>query len=663
MTNNKRCFNQRWLLAAISGVFLICALCVSRPAQADVPPWLRDAAQQASAASSAAGEANAVILYDEQANEVKENGEVEVTYRRAYLILRPDGRKEGTLVVPFDSQTKITSIRGWCLPKTGKEYEVKDKDAAETGLGEDFYSDLRHKVLEIPAAVPGNVVGYEYRQKSRPYILQDEWWFQSDLPVRLSRFTVNLPPNWKFRAYWMNYPKQSPKSESSSEIEWEVENIPAIHEEQDMPAWRAVAGRMGVTYTPPEGFAALGPVDWPEIGKWYDGLSANAIQSTPEISAKGKELTASSTTWVEKARAVTAFVQSQVRYVAIEIGIGGYQPHSAADIYKHKYGDCKDKATLLRVMLHEVGIESYYALAQVDRGVVNPDFASAISFNHAIVGIRVPDGQTVDTLSLVDDPKLGKLVFFDPTSSYTPFGYLPAELQDNYVLVSTPQGGQLVHLPLGPPSSNRILRTAKLELSPDGTLQGSVDETRFGDEAETERELFLASAGADRQKVIEDFLASFLGGFKLTKATSTTLDDVSPTFGLHYEFTADHYAKTVGNLLIIRPRVLGQKSSWVSEDGTRKFPIAFDDTSIQTDDFEISLPPGYVVDDTPDPVKVDAGFATYASDIQVTPGKIHYKRTYQVNQVLVPADKIGALNKFNRQVAGDENSSVVLKKQ
>lgn len=664
--NNKWFSKRKAAQAAAISFAALFAICFasSTTRAADVPAWLREAALKVDApAGLPNGNANAVILYDELENTVKENGEIETTHRRAYLVLRPDGKRFGLLTIPFDSLTKITSIRGWCLPKTGKEYEVKDKDAVEINFDENFYSDLRSKVLEIPAALPGNVIGYEFHQKSRPFILQDEWAFQDEIPVRRSRFTVNLPSGWKFRSYWMHYPEQSPKVETASEMQWEVENIPAMKGEADMPAWRAVASRMGVTYAPPAGSSALGPVDWSEIGKWFDALAVNSNQSTPEIQQRVKELTAGATTWLQKAQAIAAYVQSQVRYVAIEVGIGGFQPHNAGDIFKHQYGDCKDKATLLRVMLHEAGIESYLALAQVDRGVVNPEFASAITFNHAILAMRVPDDAPPQTLiSLINDPKLGKLLFFDPTSTYTPFGYLPSYLQDNYVLLAANQGGELIHLPLSPSSSNRIVRTAKLQLDPDGSLHGSVDEQRVGANASSERYRLLSVKGADSSKAIESFLATFLGGFHVTQATTSKLDTADATLTIHYEFTAEHYAKPAGDLLIVRPRVIGEKASRITEEEPRKFPVEFREASLQTDDFEISLPPGYSVDDAPSPVKADTGFATYSSEVQVTPGKIRYVRTYQVTQDTVPADQIAAVRKFNRQVSADENASVVLKK-
>ena len=82
----------------------------------------------------------------------------------------------------------------------------------------------------------------------------------------------------------------------------------------------------------------------------------------PEIKQQVAKLTASKTTPLEKMQAIAEFVQHDIRYVAIELGIGGLQPHPAPEVFSHRYGDCKDKATLVRSMLHEIGIESYHVV-------------------------------------------------------------------------------------------------------------------------------------------------------------------------------------------------------------------------------------------------------------------------------------------------------------
>jgi len=662
---NNNWYYKRLVPAITSGLLLFAAgLFCARPAAAvDVPTWLRQAAKET--LPSVTPETIAVILYDERETTVQNNGEVETTYRGAYLILRPAGKDLGILKIPFDNETKITWMKAWCIPKEGKEYEVKEKDAIEKGLTEEFYSDDRWKELIIPAALPGNVIGYEYHQMRRPFFLQDEWRFQVGLPMRRSRFTLNLPSGWKHVAMWIHYPEQKPLVDTPTQVAWEVENVPAIKPEPMMPDWRSVAGRMGVTFHPPSGAtSALGPTNWDQIGVWLAQLASGSLQSTPDIQQKVKEVTANATTWREKVQALSSYVQSRIRYVDIEIGIGGFQPHPAGDTYRHQYGDCKDKATLLSAMLREVGIPSYLALAQTERGVIVPEFASAITFNHVILAIPFPADVPEGGLSaVVETSKSGKMLIFDPTSEYTPFGYLPFYEQENYILISTPQGGELVRLPLAEPTVNRFVRTAKLELHSDGSLSGTVDETSYGWMAARERERLLSSTSMDRTKQLEAFLGSFLRDFHLTRASADNVGKLSEPLALHYEFTADHYAKSAGDLLVVRARVIGEKGSDVAEgDDPRKLPVEFDDTSLQTDDFEITLPPGYTVDDVPRPTKFETEFASYTSQTQVTGDTIHYTRTYQVKKVLVPLDKMDELRKFNRQIAGDERASVVLKR-
>ena len=648
---------------SIAGICAALAASAVGVRAADAPPWMHEAAKDAT--KGANPEANAVMLYDEQQTTVKENGEVETLYRRAYRILRPDGREYGHVVIPFDSQKKITYLKAWCIPKDGKDYEVKEKESVEVGFREEFYSDLHTKVLDIPAASPGNVVGYEYVQKGRPFILQDEWWFQAPVFVRKSVFTLTIPNGWEFSNYWIHHAEVKPSSTTATQTVWELENISPIKKERDMPPMRAVIGRMAVTYHPPKAsVAAVGPATWEQIGAWYSQLSANSVQATPEIQQKVRELTANEKTWQEKVTALGTYVQSGIRYVAIEIGIGGFQPHTAADIFRHQYGDCKDKATLLRVMLHEAGIDSYYALAQTERGIVTPEFASAITFNHAIVAIRVPDGEaTTGLFATVSDAKLGKLLLFDPTATYVPVGYLPGPLQENYVLIAADQGGELVKLPLLPPDSNKLVRRAKFQLNADGSLIGSVDEMRYGSEATSEREQLLATPGADRAKILESFLGSFLAGFHLTQASVSNLEKPGESLGLHYQFDADHYAKSAGNLLMLHPRVLGEKVSGLVDATERNFPVEFEEASLQTDDFEITLPPGYVVDDTPAPMDAESPFATYASQVKVDGQTIHYTRTYQVKAVVVPVEQLNTLRGFDQRVLADERSNVVLRRE
>ena len=124
----------------------------------------------------------------------------------------------------------------------------------------------------------------------------------------------------------------------------------------------------------------------------------------------------------------------------------------------------------------------------------------------------------------------------------------------------------------------------------------------------------------------------------------------------------DAYAKTAGNLLIIRPRVIGEKGSSILTGKPRKYPIEFTEATLQTDNFDITLPAGYVVDELPQSVEAKCDYATYKSNVEVKDNVLHYKRTYEITGVVVPTEKLPEVRDFFHQVAAAEKSSAVLRR-
>jgi hypothetical protein len=260
-------------------------------------------------------------------------------------------------------------------------------------------------------------------------------------------------------------------------------------------------------------------------------------------------------------------------------------------------------------------------------------------------------------------PKLGTLLFFDPTNEKIPFGNIPGYLQANYGLLVTPDGGELVQLPVQTPSMNGIRRIGRLTLSASGTLQGNVDEMHVGDRASSQRS-FLASVqkSSDEIKPIERLLADSLSTYQLTGAMIANVKEKDTPFVWRYSFQAPNYAKNAGNLLLVRPRVLGRKASALLETPEpRRYPIEFEGPEEDRDIFEITLPPGYVVDDLPPATDADFGFASYHAKTEVRGNVLRYKRTFEVKELSVPASKAGDLRKFYRIIASDERNTAVLK--
>jgi uncharacterized protein DUF3857/transglutaminase superfamily protein len=416
---NRSCYNRArqrrrtnrrlWLLLALATYVLTGAL----PALAggDAPQWMHALAGASLPAYDE--KTDAVVLFSETNVTIVSTDKIRTHVRRAYKILRPSGRGHGTVYVTFNPTSKITSLHGWCIPSQGKDYEVKDKDAVDISLpnieGSDLISDVKDRILHIPAPDPGNIIGYEYEVERRPMVLEDSWGVQEQDPVRESRYSLQLPPGWEFKSSWLNYAEVKPAELGNNQWQWTVNDVKAIREEKDMPPPEGVAGQMFVNFFPAGGPRTNGFNNWQEMGNWYQSLTSGRRDPSPVIKQQVATLTASAANPLQKMQAIAHFLQHDVRYVAIELGIGGWQPHPAPDVFSNRYGDCKDKATLMGSMLHEIGIDSYYVLINTTRGATTPVTPAHASFNHAIIAIKLPDGAADPSLvATLQHPRLGE---------------------------------------------------------------------------------------------------------------------------------------------------------------------------------------------------------------------------------------------------------------
>src|SRR5215468_9507588 len=164
------------------GLLATVLLCSYVFAGVSVPDWVKQAAQEK---VDVPADAKAVVLLDDQALTVRDNGEIVLRHRRVVKLLRPQGRAYATISVEFWTDRKVLSLHGWSISPKGEEYEIKDKDFFERSrYSEDLYSDLRFKRAVPPAADPGAVIAYESETREPSYRLTDDWDFQGALPVQ-----------------------------------------------------------------------------------------------------------------------------------------------------------------------------------------------------------------------------------------------------------------------------------------------------------------------------------------------------------------------------------------------------------------------------------------------------------------------------------------------
>jgi len=421
-------------------------------------------------------------------------------------------------------------------------------------------------------------------------------------------------------------------------------------------------------YVPPKGsipqHTNLTLDSWKEIIDYTIELQDPQATANDEIRAKAAELTSKEDTVFGKVRAIGDFVRKK-DYASIAMDVkqgGGYTPRTAVETFETGYGDCKDKATLMRSMLQTIGIESYPVIVNArTNSAVLADWPSTFYFNHCILAVEVDE--EVDTPAVLDEEGVGRLLFVDPTSKLTPIGNLPFDEQGGLIMVAKPGTDRLLRLPQESSEANRISRKIEAKIHSDGSFLAKLEIHYFGTAANTQRQFLAYSNDNKIQSTYEQMLGGENGSpiVKIIRSQDNELSDRS--MELELAFHLKSYGKSMrGQLLIFKPAILDRTAppNFLIKD--RTLPITIDPQSLQ-EETTIHLPDGYVVDDFNEQIEVKSSFGSYTSSItEVGDSTLLYKRHFSLNNAVIPMEKYSELNDFYTKVIRADQSPVVLKK-
>jgi len=229
-------------------------------------------------------------------------------------------------------------------------------------------------------------------------------------------------------------------------------------------------------------------------------------------------------------------------------------------------------------------------------------------------------------------------------------------------ILPLPNRDKIVALPILDPDTNGTEQKGSFTLSADGALTGSVDTFHSGPEGADLRLFLKYTDEKERREYWESYVAETLPGVVLDSFQFIQPSELDKPLEFHYKVTAHQYAHNAGPLLLVRPRVVGTLAQ-PFDDKPRTLPIELPATGRWRDSFDIALPPGYVVDETPDPVNLDLDFASYHSSVSAKGNTLHYEREYVVRQVQLPPDKALSFRLLEGAILADEKGAAVLKKQ
>ncbi len=486
----------------------------------------------------------AVCLLDEGKMEVFGEGQLGFSVFEQHRIVKifdSRGERFANVVIPYSGRSEVVAIEARTISPDGTIVVLDENDIYDVSLYPNFvfFSDQRAKLFTLPAAEQGAVLEYRYRLSVQDRTFWHSWSFQDDAPTLISRFTLVKPAEWNvnYRIYGIDMEPDVTKMPEGfkSTMHWEARDMPALRSEVGMPPSRERVARLAL--------APLGFNRWSDVASWYHRLSWPRTATGSETEQLVEELTAGAETDEEKLERIYTWVRDRVRYLAVEIGIGGFRPHAAEEVCVNMYGDCKDMATLVCSMAREAGLSVHQVLVSTwYNGIPDTTLPSPLHFNHAIA---YAPGVGVDG------------IWMDPTEKGCPFGELPWYDQGIPVLVVGEDGaGGIVITPRSRPEDNTERTVWQVRLEEDGSASVAGRTVLRGAPATETREQLLYASREMRRQWLETLLAKECSGARVDSFLVEGLDPVSDSLVALYGFHTPFFVTMRGSDMVFRPGMI-----------------------------------------------------------------------------------------------------------
>lgn len=652
---------MKTLLITLLGLLILATPVAAAPGD-ETPSWVQQAA--AMKVPTYDKDVPAVVVVSELSTTVSSDGKTNDVLNYAVRILRREGREYAYARVGYRTESsKVKEFRAWLIRPNGETKRYgKDEIVDVAAELNDVYNEYRYKrIAGEDDADAGAVFAYSYTLEDKSIFTQSQWGFQYFLPVVNSRYTLTLPEGWRADALTFNHPKIEPKVNGTN-YSWELSNLPPVPYEPLSPSLTDLVPRLAVSYYPPANsqLSIKTFSNWGEVAAWMAELEDPQVIVDDALARKAMELTALAKTEFEKIRAIAQYVQS-IQYISIQTGVGrggGYRPHASNEVFAKGYGDCKDKANLMRAMLKVVNIVAIpVSIYSRDANYVRAAFPSPQQFDHCIIAVKVSDETQAGTI--IKHPRLGRLLIFDPTDQQTPLGDLHFEMQGSLALIDSKEETELVRMPVTSAEANHLERVATFELRADGGISGKIQDQAKGQTAARIRTDYKKLSKPDFTRMIEQWLTSGATSARLSKMEPAD-NTAEGQFTLNVEFTADNYGQLMQNrLMVFKPVVVSRREGLALTAPKRMHPVVLGNNAY-SETVKVQLPEGFTVDELPDPVKIQTAFGSYVTSYEVKGTELVFKRQLSQTKTTIAAADYEMVRKFFESIRAAENAPVVL---
>jgi hypothetical protein len=546
--------------------------------------------------------ANAVIRVDSHLLEMNKVDEATFSINKVVTVLNRNGEKAGQFSLYYNSFNVPGDIRIVIYNAFGNQVKkVKQNEIYDHSISDDLTLLMDSRQMEY------NPVINEY-----PYTVSIEYTLHikgfTNLPlyspvedfgisVEHSSFTLTTKPGIEVRYHMMNFDSlYTTFTQSAQKFEWSVNGYPAIVKE---PLAVDIGLVSPLVLLAPNQFEYDGSkgdfTSWKTYGEWLirllEGRDRLAEKSRQHVHA----LTDTIPDTYNKARVLYAYMQSRMRYISIQLGIGGQQPFPAESVDKLGYGDCKALSNYYIALLREAGIPALYAETKMNEGKTFflEDFPGNLYFNHVVVCI----------------PMQKDSIWAECTSSFVPFGFMGEDVAGHPSLLVTPGGGKIVHIPSGKPEDNKECRKYLMAVNPDGSAQMNIKIRYSGLKLEEGLVNYVQSKKEQEEDLYKELE---MNDFIIDHLAYAYDPSRFPSISLEAGITCNKFAAITGNRMFLPSMLAGDIVHPTSKADARKVPFELPSSSTETDSLTYEIPQGFSLESIPQSFSAATKFGAFS---------------------------------------------------
>lgn len=570
--------------------------------------------------------------------------------RRVLTILDKTGESKAYLVIPYDKNSTVNIKQIIIFDNSGKKIksirqsEITDSPAYSSS---ELFSESRIKYFKPNSPVYPYTVLYEYDIDLKNMISFGSWRpFNSyNVSTQHSSLKFSYPSKIKINRKEVNV--RMKRSERQSDIitdTWELNNIKAMEAE---PYGISLAEQIPCVYLMPSSLVYdnyEGNADnWKEYGEWiyslYDGRNDISESEKPKLETLLKDIPDT----LERIRILYKYMQGNTRYVAITLGLGGFQPFDAKTVFETGYGDCKALTNYMFALLKFSGIKSFPALVSSGRYIekIFSDFPNFQQFDHVI--LCVPCQQ--DT------------IWLECTSQKMPFGFIGDFTDDRDVLLITADGGKFAHTKKYDAIYNTRSCRSEFKIDSAGTAVCSLRTTYQGLWYDDLSEL-LNSNNDEQKKWL--YSNSAFPSMQISSFSVNDLRETLPVARINESETSKNYCSFSGNYMVLPLNLLNTQKAIQKMLKKRNSDIVISRSYIDFDTLVYSIPKNYKYESIPSGTTISSAFGNYTWSVSASENGIVCIRKFTILQGRYQPSFYKELYDFILSVSKADKTKIIL---